>query len=63
MDKLKPCPFCGAEAEVIIHPYTVQIDVFGVECTRCGCKTEQNYTSKIGAIGAWNRRVSENGET
>ena len=59
MYELKPCPFCGGEAVVIEHPLEPQITTFGVECSWCGGKTEQNFVSKIGAIGAWNRRAND----
>lgn len=62
MYELKPCPFCGGEAEVVTHPFVPQFDVFGVECTRCGSGTSQNYATKIGAIGAWNKRLNESAQ-
>ena len=58
MYELKPCPFCGSEAEIVVASYHGR-DIFGVQCPRCGVKTEQNYIAKVGAIGAWNRRVDE----
>ena len=52
MSELKPCPFCGGEAE--LHGFH---DLYWVvECVRCyasanDCDTEQD------AIEAWNTRV------
>ena len=52
MDKLKKCPFCGGEAELLqgvteIHNY--------VMCMHCYCKTQYYNTQKI-AIQTWNTR-------
>lgn len=59
MYELKPCPFCGGEAGVVRHAYDARNDVFGVECTVCGCSTQQNYKHRLGAVGVWNRRASD----
>lgn len=54
--KLKPCPFCGGEAERQwgINPKPI----YWVECTECGiegvvCLSEEE------AIEAWNRRATD----
>jgi Lar family restriction alleviation protein len=59
-EKLKPCPFCGGEAELLSMTYRGG-KVFGVFC-----KTQtdhghfiDNYASKQEAIDAWNRRAYE----
>lgn len=61
MKKIKPCPFCGAEAKLrkIASGY-------GVKCTRCKatwrvvykeeCYTTPCMTQNV-AIEAWNKRV------
>ena len=52
MTELKPCPFCGGEAEV-----TVEIDdLRSVECTSCG--------ALVDGIDEWNTRAvdGENAE-
>lgn len=60
MYELKPCPFCGREAELIEHPTRYrQISTYSVECTFCGVRTDCNYLQRIGAIGAWNKRAKE----
>ena len=54
MPELKPCPFCGGEAEV----YTDEDDTqewFYVRCSDCWAQTDGNDT-EIGAIDAWNQR-------
>lgn len=48
--KLKPCPFCGGEAE-LIGEYS-NIFVF---CSECRCSTEILNTERK-AIQAWNTR-------
>ena len=59
MEELKPCPFCGATAEVNKHypPYGRRIKVI-VRCTICRCNSgEWGRTDK--AIEAWNRRAND----
>lgn len=53
MAELKPCPFCGGEAEIIsgFGKYTVQ-------CKKGGCMANISWASnKDYAIKAWNRRA------
>ncbi len=47
---LKPCPFCGREAELRL-PYGI------IECTNgaCGCKTPRKLDAEK-ALKIWNRR-------
>lgn len=57
--KLKPCPFCGSEAE--LYSYQSNKDflcskLYGVFCKNCICKTDVSSVEKI-AIENWNRRV------
>ena len=57
MDELKPCPFCGATAEINKHypPFQRRVKVT-VRCMKCRCNSgEWGRTDK--AIEAWNRRV------
>jgi len=58
-EKLKPCPFCGGEAE--------RIDVedegenFGgsfISCKRCLASSNLEFGRKENFVGNWNRRVS-----
>lgn len=55
MSDLKPCPFCGGEAEVRMR----HDSVFGVDWYRAQCVNEHlgsEKTSKDKAITAWNTR-------
>lgn len=50
-EELKPCPFCGGEAKLVVQFG----DEFQVLCQNCEAQT--NFHDKEGAIAAWNRRV------
>lgn len=58
MDKLKPCPFCGAAANIRFdfkHDYVVF-------CTNEFCmlnELEYGFDSEEEAIEAWNRRTND----
>lgn len=58
MDKLKPCPFCGAAANIRFdfkHDYVVF-------CTNNLCmlnELEYGFDSEEEAVEAWNRRMSD----
>ena len=66
-ERLKPCPFCGGEAEVIFEEYSGDhiVNEFYVRCTMFNnrlpnCLVMPNtitYDSEEEAIDAWNRRV------
>lgn len=57
--KLKPCPFCGGEAEVLAY-----INYY-VYCSNCGVSTK-GYGKEIKAVKTWNARTNtipvDNGE-
>ena len=49
---LKPCPFCGGEADY----RTMGVGVY-IKCVKCGCNTQTfHYKERQEAIKAWNRR-------
>ena len=59
---LKPCPFCGGEAKLIIKK---SFDNVLVQCSKCYCRTpycdnpfeyKNIYERKESAIKIWNRR-------
>ena len=52
-EKLKPCPFCGGQAEYIQEGR----DSY-VYCKECSTMTDL-YVNKIDTINAWNTRESE----
>lgn len=66
MNKLEPCPFCGAEARIITTdmvraPWSnVGLDAvgFAVLCDVCGA-TQPAQASEITAIKHWNRRAND----
>jgi len=65
MDKLKPCPFCGGEADFdgTGGIFSDKIPTRYVECLQCGASIEWSGTNtkKISNIvkKAWNTRVKE----
>ena len=56
---LKPCPFCGGEAEIIEHLFYNQSPVYGIKCKRCLAETYQFFKSREKVVKAWNRRAGE----
>lgn len=65
--KLKPCPFCGSDAELktdIRYPRHMRQPkrAYEVFCTNYDCiiggVDDRYYTNKEKAIKAWNRRAS-----
>lgn len=51
-EMLKPCPFCGGEAEVEQQGSARQSHV--IACIDCGCRLETGETWNAGS--AWNTR-------
>jgi Lar family restriction alleviation protein len=51
-DELKPCPFCGGEAE--IHAFTFDGPYY-VNCLGCAMQTPNTHT-RAELISAWNTR-------
>lgn len=60
--KLKPCPFCGHEAELKCVKNRNLFRVYDgypyVQCTCCGAHTQLKYTEHE-AVVAWNRRSDD----
>lgn len=59
MAKLKPCPFCGGEADILEHQFYGLSPTYGVKCLDCNCETFQFFETDDEAIAAWNTRVKE----
>ena len=60
MAELKPCPFCGGNAEIISFQTFAWCDnTYVVRCANPACEVEHKARSwdKKEAIEAWNRRV------
>jgi Lar family restriction alleviation protein len=63
IEELKPCPFCGREAEIYVNSghATEGSDIGCVRCKECkaeiryGWPTIRNYREQ--AIGLWNTRT------
>lgn len=53
MTKLKPCPFCGCEAEL-----RKTVGMYHVRCKACGENTVLVESEKVAAM-FWNRRTGE----
>ena len=61
--KLKPCPFCGGEAELIHGTAYAEDYSSQVQCSKCGAKIKEihravDYCADEKAAEAWNRRVN-----
>lgn len=57
MNELKPCPFCGGEAQILVQ--TMFDDVFfGAKCNNCGAEAAAKNT-EAEAIAAWNTRAEQ----
>lgn len=54
-EKLKPCPFCGGEAEITQYGDSRKSTQY--DCTDCGCSLETSETFNHGSL--WNKRHSE----
>ena len=53
MEELKPCPFCGGEAEVERYGYRNQSHI--VSCMDCGCRIESGDVEPFWN-SSWNKR-------
>lgn len=58
MDDLKPCPFCGAKAELRNSKWANK-DHYGVTCTDCAVWFDERADHGAEAIAAWNTRAPD----
>lgn len=54
--ELKPCPFCGGEAEMLKYPRCERKYVVVCKNNLCNASIGQYSTSKENALRAWNTR-------
>jgi len=57
--KLKPCPFCGGEAQI---KGTTMRGAIWISCRSCWAETFGAYSEEE-AIGQWNRRAGDSDDT
>ena len=59
--KVKPCPFCGAKAEMRVEKRSPEGFHYTPRCTVTGCcgRLSKKYTDNIQATFRWNKRVAE----
>ena len=56
-NELKPCPFCGGDADLWHNEYTNACYIAG--CSYCRMFAMSDYEDE--AIAAWNRRTDDEG--
>ena len=59
MTQLKPCPFCGGKAEMLINEYNDSKKEYLVACTECDGMVERWRETEEEAVEQWNRRISD----
>lgn len=57
MTQLKPCPFCGGKAEMLISEYEDSRKEYLVACTECDGMVERWRKTEEEAAEQWNRRA------
>ena len=59
-EELKPCPFCGSKAELLIVPTSQGLSGSNwiVRCTKCYCNRGVDI-SDHDAVERWNERMDE----
>ena len=59
MEKLKPCPFCGGEAQVETILLENNDEAWRIGCPKCGATSVASKWDVGIAIIAWNMRTNE----
>ena len=62
MMELKPCPFCGKEAQMVVTKHIPHGYDYTPRCTETSCcgRLTKKFGFKSLAIAAWNRRGDGN---
>ena len=61
-DDLKPCPFCGGEAEILPYYTTSDNNAYFIECSNCRARTDwynprsHKRVNKDALPDLWNNR-------
>ena len=59
MNEVKPCPFCGGKACLVVDPSLhPRYRYYGIKCTECGIETKFYFKAEF-AVEEWNRRAEE----
>jgi hypothetical protein len=58
--ELKPCPFCGGEAEIKVVPHIPNGYDYVPRCKKPSCcgRLSKKWAFRETAVSAWNRRVN-----
>ena len=61
-NRIKPCPFCGGPARVVLKSFDIFDTGAYVMCEKCGARTalitnDRNKKPQEEAIKRWNKRV------
>ena len=59
MKELKPCPFCGGEAELLCAPPASGLKSKWLVICKNHCANQYPHESAEKAIEAWNRRAEK----
>ena len=62
MTKLKPCPFCGGKAVMLLCPPSCEQKTKWVVICKNKCVNQYPHDSEKEAIEAWNKRADMRGE-
>lgn len=57
--ELKPCPFCGGKAEIIIFSFEYGTVTIGCTNEKCDITMGKAFFTDEEAIQHWNRRVND----
>lgn len=60
--ELKPCPFCGDEAEICIRYENPTTEMYVVKCINCGATSTPATLFKDRAIEIWNENAEAENE-